>query len=669
MYFKLSFRNVKKSFKNYLLYFLTLAFAVCVFYVFNSVEAQQAMLNLSSSSQIVLKNMTNLIGMISVFVSFVLGFLIIFANNFLIRRRKKELGLYMTLGMNKGKIAKILIIETLIIGIFSLAAGLLVGIFASQWLSVFTAKLFEADMTKYVFIFSAKAFAKTIFYFSIIFIIAMIVSTFAISRYRLIDLINAEKQNEQVKLRSVPMTIILFILSICFLVTAYYMVIKNGLYNLDNTLTIEIILGSIGTFLFFASLSGFFLRIIQANKRRYFKGLNMFVLRQVNNRVNTAFISMSFICLMLFFTIAILSGGLGINTVMTATIKNSIPFDVTVISYNAGSVEKILHDEEIDLKDYTDETYEYQNFQIEDLNYSEILSKVEEYLPTDMRNRRMLMDTPINLIRLSDYNALMKKLGKKEISLSSDSIALYSDYALNSNILLNVIQKYIEQKNTLIINHQPYSVYPQILTDCISSSMGSDVISLIVPDEVVNQAKPVFSVLNFNCRADSSAVQLQFEKDTDKLKNSTLSGQISIFIKDVIKDSYTGTKALVSYIGIYLGLVFLISSAAILALQQLSEVADNRQRYTILKKIGADGKMIDHAIFKQILVYFSLPLALACIHSVVGLYVVNEMIKSLGDINVTANIAITAAMVLVVYGTYFLATYFGSRNMITRSEN
>ena len=300
MYFKLSFRNVRKSFSDYTLYFLTLTFGVCVFYVFNSIEAQKAMMHISESALEIMKTITWLMNGVSVFVSFILGFLIVYANNFLIRRRKREFGVYMTLGMDKYKISKILISETLIIGLISLAAGLLMGVFLSQGLSVITAKLFDADMTEYTFVFSTQALWKTAAYFGIIFVIAIAAGTAAISKYKLIDLINAAKQNEKPRLKNPVLTIILFVLSVIFTVTAYKMVLKYGIATFNRRLVIECILGAIGTFLFFASLSGFLLSMIKANQKVYFKGLNMFIMRQINSRINTAYISMSFICLMLF---------------------------------------------------------------------------------------------------------------------------------------------------------------------------------------------------------------------------------------------------------------------------------------------------------------------------------------------------------------------------------
>ncbi len=663
MLFKLSLRNVRRSYKNYTLYFFTLAFAVCVFYVFNSVDAQDAMLSLSESANSALHNLSSLIGAVSVFVSFILGFLIVFANNFLIRRRKKELGLYMTLGMEKSKIARILITETVIIGLFSLACGLLFGVFASQWLSVVLVKMFDTDMSAYQFVFSYGAFWKTILYFGMIFLVAVLFSTFAVSKYKLIDLIYAEKRNEQPKVRSNWLTLLLFVLSLAFLGVAYSMVIKNGIFNFDWKLLAEIIMGSIGTFLFFASLSGFFLRIVQMNQRRYYKGLNMFVLRQVNSKVNSAFVSMSFICLMLFCTIGILSAGLGINTVMNSSIRNSIPFDVSIFNYDPSvTTEEILEQNGINLSDYTPEKYSYKEYLNKDITSAVIFDKVKDSLPNELKSSDNFFSAPLMLISESDYNQIMRALGKNEIALDNNTVALFSDYASQSKTIGDVLNRFVEENRTVAILNQTYQVYPRLLTDSISTSMGNEFMMLIVPDDMVKNTAVYSEIVNFNC---SEEMQSRLEKQSSAISDSET---LSLRIRSVVKDSYNGSSAIISFIGIYLGTIFLLTSAAVLALQQLSEIADNRQRYNILRKIGVDEKMINRAIFKQIAVYFSLPLLLACIHSVVGLYVTNQAIQSIGDINVTKNLLMTAGFVVVVYGGYFLATYYGSKSMIAKNK-
>ena len=266
MYFKLAVKNVRKSYRDYVLYFLTLALGVCVFYVFNSIEAQEAMLRISESTHFALQNMTKLMGILSVFVSIILGFLIVSADQFLIKRRKKEFGIYMTLGMDRGKVARILVAETFLTGVISLAVGLVLGVFASQWLSILTAKMFEVDMTGYVFIFSSSAFYKTILYFGLIFVVVVLLSALSVSRYRLIDLIHADKKNEKPQVKSTVTTVFLFILALFCIIAAYVLVIRNGIFEFDGRLIFEIVLGAVGTFLFFASLSGFFFKIFKKIK-------------------------------------------------------------------------------------------------------------------------------------------------------------------------------------------------------------------------------------------------------------------------------------------------------------------------------------------------------------------------------------------------------------------
>ena len=199
MYFKLSLKNMKKSFKDYSIYFLTLMLGVAIFYMFNSLDSQQAMLTASQSQKEIIKLMISMLGYVSVFVAVILALLIVYANNFLINRRKKEFGIYMTLGMGKRQISKIILLETIFVGIISLAVGLVVGVCASQFMSILVAKMFEADMSKFQFVFSKNACIKTCIYFAIMYIAVMIFNTMTVSRYKLINLLNANKNNEKIR--------------------------------------------------------------------------------------------------------------------------------------------------------------------------------------------------------------------------------------------------------------------------------------------------------------------------------------------------------------------------------------------------------------------------------------------------------------------------------------
>jgi len=672
MYSKLPFKNVRRSFKDYTLYFLTLTFGVCIFYIFNSIEAQKAMMSVSRSTADIMKTLTWLIGAISIFVSFILGFLIVYANNFLIRRRKKEIGIYLTLGMEKRRVAKILLVETFLIGMISLGAGLVSGLFLSQGLSVVTAKLFEADMTAYRFIFSVNAFIKTIMYFGIIYLIVMVFCTVSISKFKLIDLINAEKKNEMQKLKSIPVTIVLFIISIIFIGCAYGLVLKNGIASFNTTLIFEMILGALGTFLFFASLSGFFLRVIQTNKKIYLKGLNAFILRQINSRINTAYISISLICLMLFCTIGILSTGLGMNNALNQGFKFNTPYDVSLEVNGDGNIIEALKKYKFDIYKYTDKVVQISIYQYkkENLTKSIILKPIEKDIPKSVS--RFFMGTPLYLIKLSDYNSLMNLQEKKEVSLEDKQVAVFSDYADAVPSLGKTIRSYININPAIVISGTHYKVYDKLITNRMETSAGGGVfLALIVPDSLANGSIVNQSIACFNCKGDRKVMQDKFESDmyalSDKYKN-TDKFKMGMATKESVRSISAGAKAMITFICVYLGLIFLITSAALLALQQMTEASDNRYRYNIIRKVGADDRMIRSALFKQIAIYFLLPLCVACIHSIVGIKVANDAIISVGGVNVIGNIIITAILIVAVYGAYFLATYFSSRSLILNSR-
>lgn len=666
MYFKLSLRNVRKSFSDYTLYFLTLTFGVCVFYVFNSIEAQKAMLQISKSALEIMKSITWLMNGVSVFVSFILGFLIVYANSFLIRRRKKEFGIYMTLGMEKSKISRILVSETLIIGVIALGIGLLGGVFISQGLSVVTAKLFEVNMKDYTFIFSLSALLKTILYFGIIFLIAIAVNTFAITKYKLIDLINADKKNEKQKVKNPIVTWLMFIAAVVLIGIAYKMVMENGIMRFDNTLLFECIMGAVGTFLLFASLSGFLLDVVKANKESYFKGLNMFIMRQINSRINTAHISMSFICLMLFVTIGIFSTGLGMTRVLNMGYKDAAPFDVSVTVEKDADIARALREKGVDLSLYASDAQQYRLYLPQnELTVGTILKSVEDSLPAEHLDtiKKKIYPEPLHLISVSDYNRLLDLQKKPRLNLPAGQFAILSQYIWSEAELQECIENYIKQPNKLTVNGASISVYPKALSDGIVNN-SYDIMTIVVPDEVLKGSKTDRTVLCLNCKGDSATAQDEF---INALSAARLGFSYSYSSKSEILAQAGGSKAIISFVGIYIGIIFLITSAAVLALQQLSEAADNKRRYAILKKIGADNKLLGRTIFKQTAIYFMIPLAVACIHSVVGIKVANDAIRQVGSLNAGANILITAALILAIYGAYFLATYVGSRNIILRN--
>ena len=659
MYSKIAFKNVKKSFKDYTIYFFTLMLAVCIFYTFNSVESQKAMSEITSSGESYVDILSKVISYVSVFIAFILGSLILYANNFLVKKRNKELGIYMTLGMSKNKISKILILETIIVGILSLISGLILGLIFSQGLSILVVKLFGLKMSTYSFVISGKAMIKTVLYFGIMFLLVMIFNSFVISKYKIIDLLTVGRKTEEVKFKSNIVYLITFILCVISLVTAYKLILEVGLLGIkDKKFLISILLGVVGTFLFFFSLSGFILYIVKKNKKIYFKGLNIFIVKQINSKVNTNFISMSVICLMLFMTIGMLSTGFSFKNAIESGLKDSTPYDASANLYidegeKANDIQKSL--EYIGVKFNKEDKVVYYDLYTDNKTISEALN-----LNANMRSI-------MNYMKLSDYNKIRALDNQNAIELNKDEVLITSNYANT----LEAIQNYVKNNDSIKIENKSYKIKDKkvIEENLKTDFMKDNMITVIVNDDVCDNMDLISSNVNVNFVGEgkekresdfTNKIYSYKTTDTDYDKIGFVLGAS----RTEIYESNKGMTTIVLFIGIYIGIVFLISSMAVLALQQLSEASDSIDRYKSLKRLGASEKDINKTIFIQTLVYFSLPVILAFIHSVIGIKVANDFVSVYNKPDIMGSSLITAGIFMIVYIIYFYITYSGYKNIV-----
>ena len=691
MLFKLSIKNMKKSFKDYAIYFLTLVLGVAIFYMFNSLDTQQAMLDVSTSTREIIKLMIGMLNIVSVFVAVTLGLLIAYANNFLINRRKKEFGIYMILGMGKRQISKIILFETILVGIVSLVCGIVIGVFASQFMSVLVAKLFEADMSKFTFVFSREACIKTCIYFAIMYLAVMIFNTITISRYKLINLLTAIKKNEKVKMKNPFISILIFLIATGILGFCYYKVTVEAdtIREISQMLQI-ILLGILGTFLIFWSLSGFILRLVQSLKGTYLKGTNMFVLRQINNKINTTVISMTVICLMLFMTISILSSSLSLRNTMQKDLLDMTPVDLNLYKtanlpeeyerygkkYRATkeaiedsrlTIVETLENNDFDINKLKD-IVEIPIYATNDLTWGDFIG--DKYEEVKAQFPMLKYDTAETIVKVSDYNKLAKLYGNEQYSLNDDEYILLCEF----DNMISIRNSVLKDVNTLEIAGKEYkSKYNECKEGFIEMSTSHTNTGIIlVPDScnlTEDMKEETFLAANYNATSDEEKEEIEknfIESDSILIKNLeekgiTLDGMTRISIIE----SSTGVAAIVVFIAIYLGIIFLIASAAILALKQLTESADNKQRYIILRKIGCDEKMINQALFRQIAIFFMLPLIFAIIHSIFGIQFAITLMSVLASKEELLPSAIATVLIIgIVYGLYFLATYFGSKNII-----
>lgn len=675
MLFKLSRRNVQRSIKDYSIYFFTLALGICIFYIFNSIESQTIMMDLSDTQKIYLDALNKIISMVSVFVSFVLGFLILYANNFLIKKRNKEFGIYLTLGISRSKIAFMLFYETIIVGILSLVVGIFIGVFLSQGLAGVTAKLFAIDMTEYKFIFSKDACLKTILYFGIMYFISMVFNFILVSRCKLINLINGDRNNEKLKGTNLILSVILFVISVSCLAVAYKLILENGLTDINDKFKLSIVLGIVGTVLFFRALAGFLIKVIQSSKNQYLKNLNTFTLRQLNSKINTNYISMSVICLMLFVSIGMYTASIGTKSAMENTAEFLAPYDMTLThTYEKqenlkASKEKISETVKkigFNIKDYTNEYLDY-NIYNSPVTFKQLLkSTTDDFLSRQINSMR---DFNVPIVKLSDYNKLMKMQNKETINLKDKEVFIFTDMST----IEPSIKEYVNQNKTMKIGEEDFEVNSQYGFNSIEDTpISGNFATLVVKDENIHKYSLVKKCLSLNYTGDKIETENKAVKDLKKCmtegkkyeENNKV--KISAMTRIIALEGNMASSSMYLYVGLYIGIIFLIASAAVLGLSQLSGAIESVGRYEILRKLGVSSRMINRSIFIQVLLYFAIPILLALVHSIFGIQVANDVIKIFGDYDTLGNNIISICTICAVYGVYFYGTYRGYKRIVNK---
>ncbi len=663
---KLAFRNVRKSFSDYSIYFITLMFAVMFFYAFNSLDAQQSIMDLNDNKATSAQMMLGSIRVFSTFVAVTLAILILYANNFLIKRRNKELGVYLMLGMGKGRVAAIFMVETLLVGIIALAVGLLLGVLFSQGMSLITARMFEVELRQYVFVFSPKAMVQSIIYFGVMFLCVMIFNAIRVSRQKIIKLLHSDAENEKVLTRKTGMSVVLTIAGIILIIIAYYLIIKGMLIMY---LPFVMLFGIPGTFLLFAGLSGFVYKIASHNKKRYFKGLNLFVTRQITSKINSTHTSMALICIMLFVTITTLGASSGVSSAVNKEAFREIKFDVEYVMepeavQSAGSGLKALEKYGIPMDEFFSKTSEHPRYQSDVDTLKQFAEELDIAQMGDMA-QAMDMQAPAEAVPVSQFNSFLTLIGEPEIEIADNEIGAVT----YNEAMAESLQSFADKGKKISSNGKEYALAGDDIRIANTKIMGASVAPAIL-------VYPDADVLNFGLN-DITLNGIYIDStDKEALEQALLDKQAELKegneerpFRDYdtlmrSKDSGIGLRVTISFVGIYLGITFLVTAAVILALQQLSAANDNKKRYATLRKLGTEEKMINKSLLKQIAIYFLIPLAVAAVHAVFGIQGIMSMINMMWYENVYQDVFWGFVIIAVIYGLYFAITYFGSKKII-----
>ena len=664
---KLIIKNVRKNIRDYLIYFLTLMISVSVFYAFNSISDQPAFSKMGMTKTLLYDQLGILLSTLTVLIAVVLAFLIIYANLFLLKRRKKELGLYMVLGMKKGRISRIFAGETFCVGVIALVAGLCLGIALSQGISLVALKLFAIELSKFRLVFSVGAFQKTASCFAVIFLLVMTFNVWSVSSVQLIDLLTAGRKNETSQNRSRLLPVLLFLVSLACILSSGVMFYRNGILPSRENRSFQVagILLAAGTFLFFYSLSTVLVQVLRANSNVYLRGLNTFLVRQIGSKIRTNVFLMTIVCGLLTVTICAVSVGVSTALAMNELSGSATPYDLNVLSNVSmdgdSSILEYLASKDADLSGYAENMEQISIYEA-DFTYGSLFEGQNvELWPID----EGISDSGVSVLAVSDFNRALKMQGKEPVALTENQ------YLLNCNYkgTFQYVEKALESHADLVLAGIPLQRASDTVleeTYFMTSVGNNDRGTLIVPDAVAHSLTKDVNVLLVQYRpdADSDAVlQKMIPIGLDDTHGCRYAE------KNMMYDMFYGLNALVSFLCCYVGLIFLLICAALLALKQLTETTDNIYRYGLLQKLGAKKEQINRALLSQTAIFFAAPLAVAGIFSAVLMGKAMEIVEEFMNIHISTNMVFTVVLFLVVYGGYFLATYLSCKRMVVEHQN
>ena len=718
---KLAWGNVRRAGKDYLVYLLTLTLAVTVFYAFNTISVQ---------ADLVLEEegMPELLGTVmsglTMFLAVVMGFLMVYANNFIMKRRKKEFGLYQVLGMSRGQVSRVMAMETAIVSGGALALGIVLGVGFSQVMTFFTASLFKTQIRDFHFFFSVPAFLITVGCLVAIFLVTLVFNLGVVRRAKVIDLMSAGRKNEAIKTRNPIVSAAIFILGTVLIGIAYFRLLRDGLpvdsapSEIDAAmnqfmLTTGIVVA--GTILFFFGLSGFLLKALQGARSLYWHGLNMFTVRQLSAKVNTVSFSMAIISMILFLAITSVTGGMSIASVMNTSVERSTIADYSrVVMYlgenvvndptYTGDVPMRLATEPVDIMELSRSnvidkgTSEERPFDLAGILGSHVQVEIYDSRPigtelplVSLNDLAAAVDMPmpkgtnssnasmmgLMVMKESDYNRYLDFRGKEHVDLGDDGYLITSDMGESVNKIYNADMREGVEVELGGRTLRPVADHvDEAASSFFNSSMGSNSGTIVVPDELVDASGlPLYASYFLGdyregLTYDETEGYVRQDRSWDKILNADGSESAIWGMEATRAQSYESTNSmngLISYLAIYIGFVLVVACAAILTIQQLSGVADSGKNCRILSELGTSNREIMRSVLVQQTIFFVFPLLMGVAHSLVALRVVIDVVALFGGMSIGGTVGVTCAIFLLCYGGYFVVTYFMSKGIVQDS--
>lgn len=674
MYAQLAKTNVRKSIKDYLIYFITIAICVSLFYAITSLSSSDYELITEESYnfralKIILQYSTYLI-------TAILILLIAYVNKYMIGRRKREFATYVLLGAEQRSVSLMFFIETIVVGFLAIITGIFVGTLFSQAITAIV--LISA---KQEVVFSIKLYADTVvitfIFFISMFCIIGLYNVIVLRKIKLIDMLNAHKQVEFQFKRSNKVYIAIFVVSIIMYIISGSYTVKLINSEIDYSVKslmyigISLITFIIGTYALFYSIA--YIMIYIKNKWINFKyeGTNLFLIGAIVSKVKTAPILMA--------TISITFLGAMISFIMTLVMSQwsmgyldmRVPYDIEIrnnYSTNFLAQSNIDDIKVIPKLDYS-EIVEWLNNNEKDI---ESYCQVEKYIISHDDNIKSTL-----AIKLSDFNKLRTMLGYDEIELNDKEFTIQWHNAVSDEVINNYVGKNSKLNiNGVTYNISQYSSYKESIGEGFYSN--SDNI-IILPDEVCDNLD--FIETNFVANIENKMkyeeanefrqnyIYNWFRSNNSEFvtkysdENDITYRVIDIRIKSLEINNILITTLAMRILGVYLGIVLLMISLTILSLSQLTDSIEHKDRFNVLRKLGVEENQINKIILKQISIYFIVPITIAMIGAAIFIYnyylIYNDIITVfVGNIEFILSIIFGVALMIVIYMCYFIGTYY-----------
>ncbi len=680
---KLSFRNAKRQAKDYCIYFITVIISVALMFSFNSIATSNDISELSFYMAFFSKAISG----ISILIVLVMAWLINYCMRFMLEKRSKEFGTYQILGIEKKSISNIFTLENIMIGGIAFIIGIALGTFLYQIFTSIIMNLFNQPYQIKIS-FSIKAVGMTAIYFFGIFALVLLNCRRKIKKTKVYDLLYANKKNENNMIKNAKGNVILFTLSIALLVGAI-LINNNEFANASNmvgrNIFIAIIMLIVGIYLFYISISSFIVKRYLNNKSKKYKKDNMFLYRNLTSKINTMSLSLGTIALM--FTIILIGGNVALlmNSMINNEIEMGYPYEIMITTAD-GDFSK--YKEYIEKNAKVKDMYEYRLYNIKGIGLSTAFEK------TPFKGA---IDKEIDcVLSLTDYNKLREILGYEKVDLQDDEIMINCLKTAKGGL-----EKYTKENDKIKIVGKDVKIKEIRSENIAQVGFNGSYYAIIVPDSLIpliekedqrlrdkndnnstivteqeDGADKIY-YLDFAYNFVATTENMTDEKFYKELSNYIIKQereiagevngeeqnyniQISLANVQTKGERMSQTKSfytIMSFLAFYVALIFVMATATLLAIQQLSDSEKYKYRYELLKKLGVDELQINRTIFKQLLFYFTIPMILPVIISIPVILGVGQIFTVAVTMEeIFKNIWIMLGMFILVYGIYFIAT-------------